>query len=55
MLVSHVSYAGGNYVDPSRHHLTRQELQGDYQKQVRGTAYYLLWKRKTFYVSAILL
>ncbi|KAK7483296.1 hypothetical protein BaRGS_00025463 [Batillaria attramentaria] len=34
MLVSHVSYAGGNYVDPSRHHLTRSELQGDYQSQV---------------------
>ncbi|KAK7108264.1 serine/threonine-protein phosphatase 6 regulatory ankyrin repeat subunit B-like [Littorina saxatilis] len=34
MLVSHVSYAGGNYVDPSRHHLTRAELQGDYQTQV---------------------
>ncbi|KAL8559460.1 hypothetical protein ACOMHN_037124 [Nucella lapillus] len=34
MLVSHVSYAGGNYVDPSRHHLTRAQLQPDYQAQV---------------------
>ena len=34
MLVSHVSYAGGNYVDPSRHHLTRAQLQKDYQAQV---------------------
>nr|KAG5696809.1 hypothetical protein BaRGS_012832 [Batillaria attramentaria] len=33
MLVSHVSYAGGNYVDPSRHHLTRSELQGDYSRK----------------------
>lgn len=34
MLVSHVSYAGGNYVDPSRHHVTRAQLQPDYQAQV---------------------
>ena len=34
MLVSHVSYAGGNYVDPSGHHLTRAQLQPDYQAQV---------------------
>ncbi|XP_076444801.1 uncharacterized protein LOC143282850 isoform X1 [Babylonia areolata] len=34
MLVSHVSYAGGNYVDLSRHHVTRAQLQPDYQAQV---------------------
>lgn len=42
MLVSHVSYAGGNYVDPSRHHLTRAELQRDYQSQVALAIHALL-------------
>ena len=33
MLVSHVSYTGGNYVDPDRQ-IARAELQDSYQTQV---------------------
>lgn len=34
MLVSHVSYTGGNYMDPRFKHISRQALQPDYQRQV---------------------
>lgn len=33
MLVSHVSYTGGNYVDPQRQ-ISRAQLQEGYQSQV---------------------
>ncbi|KAK3691441.1 hypothetical protein RRG08_036243 [Elysia crispata] len=41
MLVSHVSYTGGNYVDPQRR-IPRAQLQEDYQKQVVAAVRLLL-------------
>ncbi|RUS90696.1 hypothetical protein EGW08_001500 [Elysia chlorotica] len=41
MLVSHVSYTGGNYVDPQRR-IPRTQLQDDYQKQVVAAVRLLL-------------
>ncbi|GFR57803.1 ankyrin repeat and SOCS box protein, partial [Elysia marginata] len=41
MLLSHVSYTGGNYVDPQRR-IPRSQLQDDYQKQVVAAVRLLL-------------
>ncbi|ESO87270.1 hypothetical protein LOTGIDRAFT_229372 [Lottia gigantea] len=41
MLISHVSYIGGNFEDPSQK-LPRSQLQGDYQEQVIKTCRILL-------------